>query len=152
MAQFLFPPSIATLPMTPRNRALGRLFLAVTLPLCFLSIGCSRSPYKLSGNVTYDDKPVPVGEIVFMPDPAAGNRGPGVLAEIKEGRYEMPVSKGHIGGAYIARLTGFDGAPAKATGLVDPRGTPLFVDFTEKLTLPEQSTTRDFAVPVQKKK
>jgi hypothetical protein len=132
-----------------RGRHLTHLSLFCLLAI---AIGCSRSPYQLSGAVTYDGKPVPVGEIVFMPDPAEGNRGPGVLAEIKDGRYEMPLNKGHIGGAYVARLTGFDGAPAKAVGLVDPRGTPLFVDYTEKLKLPEQSTTHDFAVPPQKKK
>jgi hypothetical protein len=138
--------------MTPHIASRGRILFALVLPLLPVILGCSRSPYQLSGSVTYDGNPVPVGEIVFMPDPAAGNRGPGVLAEIKDGRYEMPSNKGHIGGAYLARLTGFDGAPAKAVGLVDPRGTPLFVDVTEKLTLPEQSTTHDFAVPGQKKK
>ena len=132
-----------------RPRRLTHLVLFFVLAIV---IGCGRSPYKLSGTVTYDGQPVPVGEIVFMPDPAEGNRGPGVLADIKEGRYEMPLNKGHIGGAYVARLTGFDGAPAKAKGLVDPRGTPLFVDYTEKLKLPEQSTTHDFTVPLQKKK
>lgn len=129
-----------------------KLHRLIGAALLLALIGCGRSPYKLSGSVTYDGKPVPAGEIVFMPDPGEGNRGPGVLADIKDGRYEMPLNKGHIGGAYLARLTGFDGAPAKAVGLVDPRGTPLFVDHIEKLKLPEESTTRDFSVPVQKKK
>jgi hypothetical protein len=125
---------------------------AIALPLLVALLGCGKPSYKLSGTVTYDGKPVPAGEIVFMPDPDSGNRGPGVLAEIKDGRYELPLDKGHIGGAYVARLTGFDGAPQQAKELVDPRGTPLFVDHTEKLTLPEQSATRDFAVPPQPKK
>jgi len=119
----------------------------LALLMLVLLVGCGKSSYKLSGTVTFDGKPVPEGEIVFMPDPEAGNRGPGVLAEIKNGRYELPLEKGHIGGAYVARITGFDGAPQQAKGLVDPRGTPLFVDHTEKLTLPEESGTRDFAVP-----
>lgn len=124
---------------------------AFALLLLLLLVGCGRSSYKLSGTVTFDGKPVPKGEIVFMPDPEAGNRGPGVLADIVDGRYELPLDKGHIGGAYIARLTGFDGAPQKSKELVDPRGTPLFVDHTEKLTLPEESGTRDFMVPPQAK-
>lgn len=127
---------------------LARLGLALAL---VAGMGCGKSSYTLSGNVTHAGKPVPVGEIVIMPDPAAGNRGPGVLAEIKDGRYETPIGKGHIGGAYIARLTGFDGAPQNAKGLVDPRGTPLFVDYIEKFTLPESVSTRDFDVPVKKK-
>ncbi len=103
--------------------------------------------HKLSGHVTFKGQPVPAGEITLMPDADAGNKGPGVLATIKDGRYELPLDKGHKGGPYVARLTGFDGVtPPASDEPLDPRGQPLFVDRVEKFELPAANTTHDFVI------
>lgn len=125
------------------------LLLLVVIPL----IGCAGHPYhELSGKVMYAGKPVPVGEVLFSPDPEAGNKGPGVLAIIKDGVYKLPEGKGHVGGAYIARITAFDGVvppPRPGMEAVDQRGAVLCADHVVKLNLPAESTTHDFDIPAQ---
>ncbi|MGE3809491.1 MAG: hypothetical protein AB7K24_32910 [Gemmataceae bacterium] len=119
--------------------------------LLLLLLGCSgNSNHQLSGKVQYAGQPVPAGEILFMPDPEKGNSGPGVLAIIKDGTYTLPEGKGHVGGAYIARITAFDGVPPPASPDEEPadqRGKVLISDHVVKLELPAQTTTHDFDVP-----
>ena len=107
-------------------------------------------PYPLTGTVTYDGRPLPVGQIMFMPDANRANHGPGVVALVKDGRYEMPRGKGHIGGPYVAEVTGFDGVVLTGVeGPVDPRGKGLFQSYAFKIDLPPARATYDFAVPAQ---
>ncbi len=116
-----------------------------------LVAGCKgESSYPVSGTVTFDGKAVPAGEVVFTPDASKGNSGPAFLAEIKDGVYQSPVGRGHIGGAYTARLIGFDGKPAEGKGLVDARGTPLFAECTVAFELPTAPTIHDFSVPTKR--
>jgi len=133
------------------SRHCARICLVAAVALGAV-LGCSRGgpPYPLSGSVTYDGKPLPVGEIVFMPDPDRGNEGPGVLCFVRDGRYEMPQGKGHVGGAYVAELIGFDGKPpTNVEGPVDLRGKALFPTHVVKIDLPTGAATHDFVVPAQ---
>ena len=112
--------------------------VASCLSLC---TGCGQSDprkYRVEGAVVYDGKPVPKGMVVFTPDGASGNNGPGTQTEIRDGRYSTPKGKGSIGGRYVVRIEG-----------IDASGKPLFPFHEEKLDLPEESSTRDFDIPVQ---
>ncbi len=117
---------------------------AALLPL--LLAGCGGGPvnYQVSGTVTYDGKPVPVGEVVFEPDTSKGNNGPGSVADIKDGKYTTTSGKGVVGGAYIIRVTGFDGV---MTNPEASYGAVLFPQYEERVDLPEGTTEKNIVVP-----
>ena len=56
--------------------------------------------YELGGRITWSGQPVPAGQILFTPDAAKGNSGPGGMAKIKEGRYVTLPGLGIIGGPH----------------------------------------------------
>jgi hypothetical protein len=100
--------------------------------------------------VTYDDEPVPYGEIIFEPDAGASHAGPASRVIIQQGAYSTKDSKvpGMIGGPMLARIIGFDGQPEGDGGTL-PHGAPLFDEYVEKVELPMEETTQDFEVPVK---
>jgi len=116
-----------------------------------LFLGCSGRPklYDVSGRVTYDGQPLPAGVIYFDPDVMKKNDGPQGYAIIKDGAYSTaaPGGKGVVGGAYLARIEGFDGRPGQEL----PLGRPLFTDFQQPLDLPRAPSTQDFQVPRRKR-
>lgn len=122
---------------------LAAVLAAAMLPLggCGGQSGPAR--YDLSGTVTYDGQPVPAGEVVLEPDGSKGNTGPGSLATIRDGKYQTEPAMGVVGGAYIARITGFDGVPVGDLS----QGTPLFSNYTTTIDLPHEAATHDFQVP-----
>jgi len=113
-----------------------------------VGVGCGPTGparYDVSGSVTFDGQPVPVGTITFVP--ATGNSGPGGSAGIQAGRYDTAsTGKGPTGGPHVAIITGFDG---KTVGGVEQvqEGSPLFIDYREEFDLPKEKTVRDFQVP-----
>jgi hypothetical protein len=121
----------------PGLAVLGGLLLA----------GCGRGPtlYHVSGRVTYDGQPLPAGVIYFDPDVTRNHDGPQGYAVIKNGTYNTSArgGKGVVGGAYVARIEGFDGRPGREL----PLGTPLFTDFQKRRELPWASSEQDFTVP-----
>ncbi len=124
-----------------RQAALGLAFV-----LCLVGCG-SEGPdrYKVTGTVTYNGQPVPVGEVVFEPDASQGNSGPGSVAQIKDGKYQTEPGMGVMGGAYIVRIVGFDGVPVGDS----TAGTGLFPPYETTVNLPEEGVTQDFEVPAQ---
>ena len=110
------------------------------------SSGCGgpKGParFDMSGTVTYDGKPVPVGYLNFKPD--KGNSGPGTHANIESGQYRTPSDQGSVGGPHVVTINGFDGV-AQGT---NPLGTRLFAPVQVKVDLPKQSGTHDFVVPL----
>lgn len=126
--------------------------MAVLATLGLLTVGCSRGPqfHDVSGTVTYRGKPLPAGVIYFNPDVQRGNDGPQGYAIIKDGEYTTATAggKGVLGGAYVVRIEGFDGKPGNEL----PLGKPMFTDFQTAVDFPESATTKDFDVPVVKKK
>ncbi|MEI6239689.1 MAG: hypothetical protein WCR51_04830 [Planctomycetia bacterium] len=93
--------------------------------------------------MTFDGKPVPAGRIVFEPDVAAGNSGPGGYGNIVNGRFATYARMGAVGGPQIVRISGFDGIPAGEF----VEGKPLFPDYTTIVELPAKAATIDFEVP-----
>jgi hypothetical protein len=114
--------------------------------------GCSDGGprrYSVSGAVTLDGRPVPAGEIVFEPDPARGNNGPGSVVRIRDGRYQTEPGLGVVGGAYIVRITAMSGTPFGDS--LD--GKPLLPGpRVEAVEFPAGESTRDFDVPAGGKK
>lgn len=113
-------------------------FITLSIALGLIALaGCMKQQSELSGTVTFKGRPVPSGEIVLTPDESRGNRGPGVLVMIQDGKFRTPAQRGHWGGAYLATITGYKGTDA------------LFSDYAMSIDLPENDSTYDFVVPDQ---
>jgi hypothetical protein len=129
--------------------AAGRaIFILVVVAI---ASGCGAdgpSRYSISGSVTFQGKPVPVGFIKFEPDTSKGNAGPGAGAPIKDGRYTVPSDKGVVGGHYRAIVDGFDGVPAIIDGEKSQDGKLSFSSRPVQMELPQKDTTWDIEVPV----
>lgn len=107
--------------------------------------------FSVSGNITYDGKPIPKGNISFAPDASQNNQGPGASAEIKDGKYEMMPGKGISGGPYVLTINGYDGVPvASGEGGMDPNGKVLFESYKMTIDLPHEDTQHDLEVPKQR--
>lgn len=100
--------------------------------------------YRLSGKVTFDGSPVPLGRIYFDPDLSRENRGPSGYADIVDGQYDTSTTgKGMVGGPMIVRIQGNRREGADSSGF----GPPLFKEHTVRVELPREASTRDFDVP-----
>jgi hypothetical protein len=128
-------------PSSPAPRLVGCLLIG------FLVCGCSRQGgpvrYEVKGTVLYDGKPVPAGEVALDPDGSQGTKGPGSIAQIKDGRYQTEPQKGVVGGPYIVRIAGFDGVPVGDSSV----GTGIFPPYQTKAEFPKRATSQDFHVP-----
>jgi hypothetical protein len=124
----------------------GYRLVAMLAPLVLAGCGpAGPARYDVSGTVTFDGQPVPLGTITFLPAP--GNSGPGGSATIENGRYDTTVSgKGPTTGPHVAVISGFDG---KAVGGVEKllEGRPLFIEYRETIEIPQERTAVDFVVP-----
>ncbi|HBO44562.1 MAG TPA: hypothetical protein DD670_11630 [Planctomycetaceae bacterium] len=130
------------------------LHVATTLVIlaCGLLVGegCGKSTVKrhnLSGQVTFQGKPIPVGLIVFEPDATKGNRGPQGFAQIFDGRYETDkFGKGAIVGALNVEITGFP----PGDGSAGSPNVPLFPPYKTSVQISEETTTLNFEVPARR--
>ncbi len=120
------------------------------LVMALAVLGCGdRGPvrYDLSGEATFDGRPIPAGLIFFDPDIARGNDGPAGFATIRNGHYDTrDHGKGMIGGPHRVRIHGFDGRP----GAELPMGKMLFPEFALAVDFPKQSGTWDVNVPAHR--
>ena len=98
--------------------------------------------YNLSGTVTYQGKPVPTGEISFLPDSSQGNTGPGAVAFIQDGRYETRRNKGVTPGPTVVIITGYDGVSNSDSAT----GKALFSSFDTRVDLEDRDAVKDFVV------
>ena len=118
------------------------LKLVAVLAACGCSGGDSAQ-YTVSGAVTYQGSPIPVGRIVFQPQ---GGPGPSGVAKIRNGRYATVAGRGSLGGAYEVVIYGYDGEDID----VDEdksSGTPLFPPHRDQIELPDKDAEVDFDVP-----
>lgn len=133
-----------------------RIYSSGVLALAALLLaGCGAEKpsdvFSVSGNITYDGKPIPKGNISFAPDASQNNQGPGASAEIKDGKYEMMPGKGISGGPYVLVINGYDGVPvASGEGGMDPNGKVLFESYRMTVDLPKEDSQQDLEVPKQK--
>lgn len=114
---------------------------AVVLPAGGCHSESGPKAYRLSGEVTYDGKPIPYGQVLFTPDGAAGNSGPQGIANIRDGKYDTAWSegKGIAGGPTVIRVTGF----AK-------EGASPLCEVELKADLPRADGTHNIDVPAGK--
>jgi hypothetical protein len=121
----------------------GRLaVLLVALSLASCSGGTRR--YEISGSVTFKGNPVAAGTVLFEPDTAKGNKGPGSLGEIVDGAYRIVAKNGVVGGHYLVRITGFDGKGDERGE--SQRGRQLFPEEVQKVELPPADSTHNILV------
>jgi hypothetical protein len=123
--------------------------------ICLLS-GCSgREGYDVSGNVTFDGKPLPAGKIYFSPDGAKGNSGATGYATITDGKYNTAAADGRpvVGGAMTVRIDGWNPAAAGQKAKGDTSGEvtveSLFPTYETTADLGQATGTQDFAVPAE---
>lgn len=135
--------------MTTFSRTRSLLFLLTFFAPLVLVAGCGTSEPEnivhVSGTVTHRGKPLPVGMIIFEPNPAKGNSGPQGHADIKDGKFDTRGSKkGAAIGPMIVRITGGDGInPEPFT----PFGKLLFEEFVTKIDISHDSTELKLDVP-----
>ncbi|MFN3151761.1 hypothetical protein [Bremerella sp.] len=134
---------------------LQTLSVGILAVATLLLTGCgaekASNVFSVSGNITYDGKPIPKGNISFAPDASRNNQGPGASAEINDGKYAMMPGKGISGGAYVLTINGYDGVPiASGEGGMDPNGKVLFESYKMTVDLPREDTQHDLEVPKQK--
>lgn len=127
------------------------VLLLLTLPLCGCGGKAPANVVHVSGTITYQGKPIPVGTIIFEPDPAKGNKGPQGFAYIKDGKFDTRVSrdgKEAAIGAQIVRITGGDGVnPDTFT----PLGNLLFDnEYTVNMELSKEQTPLQLDLPSKK--
>lgn len=126
-------------------------FLPTALVCAVLQIGCGSEKgsalIELTGRVEYDGRPLPLGMIIFEPDPAAGNKGPQGYAQIKNGIYDTRNNgKGTVSGDIIIKITGGDGVnPEPFT----PFGKNLFQEQISKAKIDPTAKTHDVKIPKQ---
>jgi hypothetical protein len=112
-----------------------------------LLLGCKRTadePYEVSGTVSHQGAPVPMGTVFFDPDSELGGSGSQGFAIIRDGKFNTAAEgEGVHGGAYILRVQGFDGKSANEA----PYGQPLFPEYQMKTEFPQENTTLDIDVP-----
>lgn len=125
----------------PRSAQCVRLLLLAVVSGC----GGGEQEYDLSGAVTYQGKPVPMGTITFEPDVTKGNNGPAGYAKIRDGQYDTSDEEGQatIGGPHLVRILGLDGI-ARGELL---HGLPVFREYTTSAELPRETSVKDFEVP-----
>lgn len=126
----------------------------VSLVLLGTTIGCrvksDLETYPISGTVTYQGEPVPIGSITLVPDSSQGNRGAAVSMEIVDGKFDSAnASRGHVGGPHVATIVGLDG---NGDDDLFPKGYMLFQDYQVSLDLPNEESTSDIVIPTDQKK
>jgi len=128
-------------------RSLACWGIGIVIPAVLL-LGCSGATdgpprYELSGKALYEGQPIPFGRIMLEPDTSQGNKGPGSVADIKNGYYQTRSDVGHTGGNFRVTIMATDGTkPASAD--VD---NSLFAPYQTTLKLPEEDSVHDFDVP-----
>ena len=135
------------------NRTLQFKYIALILLLAsplLLLIGCKRGGVgrvTVSGEVTYNGRPVPGGFVLFRPDAKKNNSGPQGHAQIVNGKY-MTTDKGSVSGPQIVEIHGYSSAAGpQGDSLFPPLLFPTY--FTEA-DIPNESTTLNFEVPVKR--
>lgn len=122
---------------------------------CFTGCGGGDDgDYHVSGNVTFDGKPVPAGKIYFQPDGAKGNEGPTGFANIENGEFDTSAAGGKatVAGPAIVRITGWDPSGSAANSEQDGGEVVhkiLFAEFQTGAELTESGSDNDFTVPME---
>jgi hypothetical protein len=116
-------------------------------------VGCGMGApefHQLTGNVTFDGKPVVYGTVEFIPDSAKGHQGPAGSADIVDGVYDTSKAggKGLSKGPHVARVTLFaEKLPPTNPDETVVTKSPLPIAVGFPLNVEVTGPTLDLAVP-----
>lgn len=123
------------------------------LALVAFTLGCGDSGrYRVSGHVTFDGQPVPVGMVTFLPiGPSDRERSAG-FCQIKSGQFDSRAGRSPMEGRHRVLISGFDGVAytSEIGEQVDNilEGRPLFPMHVVEIDIPKaQGTVLNFDVP-----
>lgn len=124
----------------------------VSATLCLYAIGCGGGDgNRLTGNVTFEGKPVPAGKVYFNPDGSKGNTGSSGYADIVDGKYDTGAAggRGAPTGAVIIIVEGNDpsGAPVDASSEIGTKR--LFSGYETTADIAAGVATHDIDVPAE---
>lgn len=125
--------------------------------LCVVGLpGCGgNAGYHVSGVVNFDGKPVPSGQIYFIPDNSKKNSGATGFATIKNGAYDTAASGGKLqaGGPMLVKIEGFDPSAKGPQIAGDTSGEvtvkSLFPAYETSVNLPKANAKQSFDVPAE---
>lgn len=106
---------------------------------CFQHSAPSVKRHALHGQVNFNGSPIANGEILFSPDGASENSGPGTLARIRDGTFLIDQHQGVVGGPYLLEIIAFrvvDANVLDPTGESPPPRT-LFPRYQMRANLPQ---------------
>ncbi len=126
-----------------------KLLLGVALCLLALTAGgcgsATSGRLKMKGQVSFEGKPVPAGQIFFRSKGEQPIHGAGI---IKDGAYQTAGPDfGPIAGPQEVRIQIFDGKPEESMKGINPHGNPLAPDQEVAIDLAPGTTTFDFVLP-----
>lgn len=130
----------------------GRPALVASLLIigCLSLLGCqgkSSDRFVLSGEATYDGKPIPSGKLIFTPDTGRGNKGPQGKARIVAGKFSTENNgRGVVGGPHRVEIRAFDGVPYDGREMKVEEGKPLFGSLVAEIDLPADSAILEAVV------
>lgn len=117
-----------------------------SLSLTLLATGCSeeqKTPqFPVSGNVTYDGKPLEKGSISFLPSAA----GPAATAPIEEGTFSIDRSFGPGQGAYKVEIVSVQSTGKQVASPDDPS---LTIEETRNIIPTRYNARSELMVQVQ---
>ena len=114
--------------------------VALSAAGCASQEGDSGPRFRVSGDVKYDGKPVPYGEVLFTPDGSKGNNGAQGIATIKNGKYDTRGSRapGSSGGPTVVRVTALSDSAGK-----------LLTEHEFNIDLPKADTEHNIDIPAK---
>jgi len=129
------------------NLTMIRIWGVLIVAFAAGTAGCRKQGperYRMSGTISFAGRPVPSGMISF--EPAEKGIGGG-FAPIVNGTYDTDrTGRGHLGGEHTVQIAGFEGVRDPSDP--DSPAVPMFKPITFTEDLPKESTTRDFALPM----
>lgn len=139
-------------PLTP----LLRPVVLMSITVCLLA-GCgddAGETFHLSGNITFDGKPIPAGRIMFTPDSSKDNKGAVGYSSIKDGKFDTKWEGGkpRAAGPMVIRIEGMEPDGEAKADPEDPSAEvvplkPMFSPYEIRTDLPSEDTAQDFEVP-----
>ena len=123
------------------------------MSVALLAPGCGDSGrYRVSGRVTFDGQPVPVGTVTFLPLGAGDRDRSAGFCRIESGQFDSRAGRSPMDGRHRVLISGFDGVAytSKIGDLLEnnPEGRPLFPLYVVEVDIPTaQGTVLDCDVP-----
>lgn len=129
---------------TPRVLRVPAFATAAGLALVLLGCGGKPERVRVSGQVTFQGKPVQYGNIVFEPDPSKGNRGPQGYAKItSKGTFDTGIAgTGPCPGPQVVTIEAYPDVESPAS-----KKSRVVLQYRTQVDLPAEATTQDFEVP-----